>query len=398
VKAVRAQRLLSALVASLSALQLAAPASADEPSDRHFFWRPSLQAQTVVEDDAHVGGSSQDGDVSFQFVPRVEAAWRTSAYELEADVAADLRRYTHEKTLNDQFVRAYVSGEAGLVPGLTLRISDAFVPQPVRLGVPEDATSNLLQTNRVEADVRYWRELSEGRELSIGLRGTRFNSPGFAALVPGPGGAPVVDPKFQANFWEGGGFLRFQNAVGKRSAFYLQGSARYRSFDQSSASDHTQGSMLLGFRTNFLRNFGFEIEGGAGVLDFSGGDRVPRFLGRAELLYRTTRGWRLALGLHNRFTADLAGNDFMDATGRLVVERFFGKRTAATLTTFVSLLDAASASPQRNGFGGVELVLRRQLTRRVQLGLSYRYWENAGSFAADDFQQNRVTFGLSYRH
>jgi hypothetical protein len=374
VKAVRAQRLLSALVASLSALQLAAPASADEPSDRHFFWRPSLQAQTVVEDDAHVGGSSQDGDVSFQFVPRVEAAWRTSAYELEADVAADLRRYTHEKTLNDQFVRAYVSGEAGLVPGLTLRVSDAFVPQPVRLGVPEDATSNLLQTNRVEADVRYWRELSEGRELSIGLRGTRFNSPGFAALVPGPGGAPVVDPKFQANFWEGGGFLRFQNAVGKRSAFYLQGSARYRSFDQSSASDHTQGSMLLGFRTNFLRNFGFEI------------------------LYRTTRGWRLALGLHNRFTADLAGNDFMDATGRLVVERFFGKRTAATLTTFVSLLDAASASPQRNGFGGVELVLRRQLTRRVQLGLSYRYWENAGSFAADDFQQNRVTFGLSYRH
>jgi len=398
VKAVRVQRLGSALVASLFGILLAAPAPGDEPSDRHFFWQPSLLAQTVLEDDALAGDGSQDGDISFQVVPRFEAAWRTSAYELEADVGADLRRYTHEKSLNEQFVRAKVSGEAGLVPGLTLRVSDAYVPQPVRLGVPEDATSNLLQTNRLEADVRYWRELPEGRELSIGVRGTRFNSPGFAALVPGPGGAPVVDPKFQPDFWEGGGFLEFRNEVGQRSSVYLLGAASYRSFDESSTSDHTQGSMLLGFRTHFLRNFGFEIEGGAGVLDFSGGDRVPRFLGRAELLYRTTHGWRVALGLHNRFTADLVGNDFMDATGRLVVERFFGKRTAATLTTFVSLLDAASASPERNGFGGVELVLRRQLTRRIQLGLSYRYWENAGSFAADDFQQNRFTLGLSYQH
>ena len=396
--AVRGQRLRSALVASLFAIPLAAPAPAEELADRQFFWRPSLQARSVFEDDAYADGSRRDGDASFQFVPRLEAAWRTSAYEIEADVAGDLRRYTHEKTLNDQFVRAYVSGEAGLVPGLTLRVSDAYVPQPVRLGMPEDSTANLLQTNRLEAEVRYWRELPEGRELSIGLRGTRFDSPGFAALVPGPGGSPVVDPSFQASFWGGGGFLRFQNAVGKRSAVYLLGDAQYRSFDQSSASDHAQGSVLLGFRTHFLRSFGFEVEGGAGVLDFSGGDLVPRFLGRAELLYRTARGWRLALGLHNRFAADLAGNDFTDATGRLVIERFFGNRTAATLTTFVSLLDAASASPRRNGFGGVELVLRRQITRRVQLGLSYRYWENAGSFAADDFQQNRIAFGLSYRH
>ena len=34
---------------------------------------------------------------------------------------------------------------------------------------------------------------------------------------------------------------------------------------------------------------------------------------------------------------------------------------------------------------------------RIQIGLVYRYWGNGGSFAADDFYQNRVGIELGFR-
>ena len=36
--------------------------------------------------------------------------------------------------------------------------------------------------------------------------------------------------------------------------------------------------------------------------------------------------------------------------------------------------------------------------RRVTASLAYRYWENAGSFRLDDFDQSRIVLALTYRH
>ena len=45
----------------------------------------------------------------------------------------------------------------------------------------------------------------------------------------------------------------------------------------------------------------------------------------------------------------------------------------------------------------VEASLTRQLTRRLEAVLAYRHWRNGGSNQTQDFNQNRVTLGLTYR-
>ena len=96
--------------------------------------------------------------------------------------------------------------------------------------------------------------------------------------------------------------------------------------------------------------------------------------------------------------SDLIGNDFIDTTGRLTLEKYFGLQTSATVTAFVSQLDAQSDHPSHNLFGGAEVVLRRQLSRSFQVSVAYRYWENDGGFATDDFRQNQASVSFSYRH
>ena len=50
-----------------------------------------------------------------------------------------------------------------------------------------------------------------------------------------------------------------------------------------------------------------------------------------------------------------------------------------------------------NLFGGTELRIRRQVTRSLQLALSYRHWRNRGAFDLDDFSQNRIALELDFR-
>ena len=76
----------------------------------------------------------------------------------------------------------------------------------------------------------------------------------------------------------------------------------------------------------------------------------------------------------------------------------FGRRTAASVTGFLSYLTSDSSQPGSNLFGGAEIAVRRQLSRRFQLGFAYRYWQNAGAFSGDDLRQNRGMLTLSYRH
>ena len=42
--------------------------------------------------------------------------------------------------------------------------------------------------------------------------------------------------------------------------------------------------------------------------------------------------------------------------------------------------------------------MRRQLTRRTQVRISYRYWDNQGDYEVDDMQQNRLLVELNLRY
>lgn len=389
------RRLLACLTL---ALLLATPAGADEGAERRFTWRPSFETRSVYDDNAFLSESEEDADVGVWMLPRLELDYRTPAAEVGADLGVEIPRYFDNSSLNDAFWRVKGHGKVGLWPGLSLRVSDAYTPQPVALGRPDDAPTNLIQSNRAEAEFRYWRELWSGRELTLGIQGARFDGDEFDALVPGPGGTAVVDPDFRASFSEGGGYGELRNPVGENHAILLRTNVRYRSFDEVSEADHLLAAGLLGLESRLPGGLDLELSGGYGWLDSDGNSSEPHVIGRADLGWRHRSGVQLRLGFHHEMTQDLVGNDFMDTTGRLSVEKYFGLRTSATVTGFVSQLDSDTLSPSGNLFGGAEIVVRRQLSRRFQLSLAYRYWENAGSFGLDDFQQNQASVSLSYRH
>jgi hypothetical protein len=376
---------------------LAVSARADEGEDRRFTWRPSVQVRAALNDNITLT-EDEDADVGAWIAPRLEAAWRTPDYQLGFDGTLDVHNYTDSKDADETFYRVHSFAEAGLLPGLSFRVSDSFTPQPRALGLPEDEPVNLLQTNRAEAELRYWHELPGQREITVAALGGRFDAERFAALVEGPGGAVVLDPGFRADFWEGAGVVELQNPFGDQHAAYLRGLARQRSFDDPAGADHLEASGLLGFRSHMEQGLELDVAGGWGVLDLSGSDTESSLLGRASLAIRRPGGWRYHLGLHHQLTVDVAGNEFVDTTGRLGVEKYFGKRTAVSLIGFLSQLDSDSTSPSGNRFGGAELKVRRQLSRRVEASLAYRHWENAGSFELDDMRQDRAMLSLTYRH
>ncbi|MGH0030391.1 MAG: hypothetical protein ACQGVC_11420, partial [Myxococcota bacterium] len=89
--------------------------------------------------------------------------------------------------------------------------------------------------------------------------------------------------------------------------------------------------------------------------------------------------------------------DFVDTTGRVGGEKYFGERTAVSLIGFRAQLESDSTSPSYNLFGGAEAKVRRALSRNFQASLAYRFWENAGSFSGDNMNQNRLMLTLTYR-
>jgi hypothetical protein len=382
----------------LAVVLLAGAAAAEEDGLRRFHFRPSLQTRAILSDNIGVVDNGRDGDVGVWFAPRVELGFREDAYELGVDASLDVRRYTERAGFDETFYRVHSYGEVGLLPGLTFRLSDAYTPQPVMLGVPDDEPANLVQTNRAQLEMRYWRELAGGREVTAGLTGGRLDTHRFATLVAGPGGAAVLDTGFKADFWEGGGFLELQNPLGDDHGAYVRGLVRHRSFDDRAGADHLEASALLGFRSQIEPGLALDIAGGWGWLDLREGGSDSRSLARASLSLRRPDGWHFELGAHNEFTIDVAGNDFVDTTGRLQVEKYFGPRTVASATGFVSYLTSDSTQPSSNLFGGAEVSVRRQLSRRFQVGFAYRYWQNAGAFSGDDLRQNRGMLTLTYRH
>lgn len=392
---------LRAAAVAVALLSLSAPAAgsesgagaASETRRNRFSIHPSIQASAVADSSVRLREDDSEGDLGVFLFPRIELGYHGHWFDLGADLGADIRRYVDGDSPSDEFFRVSGFAEVGLVPGLTFHLSDAFTPTPVDLGKPEDHAENLVQTNRIVAKFRYWRELPGEREMVVSLEGTRLSSESFVADV----GNGVLDARFHADFWEGALVGEVRSPIWDRTSGFLRTHLRYRSFDDSSASDFGDLAVLLGLRTHWFRNLDFDVAGGYGLLAFDSGSK-NRFLGEANLRYRIANGTTLRLSFVNRNTADIVGNDFVETAGKIGLEQRFGERTAASIELFLSRINNEVWDSGADLFGGAEARVRRQLSRRTQLELSYRYWKNAGDYSSDDFSQHQLSLVVSYRH
>lgn len=382
----------------LAGLLLAAPAARAEDEGHRYSLHPSLRLVGVADDNAYLDDDDRDGAVGVWIQPGLEAGYRGRWLELGTDVGADIRRYPGEPSLDDEFWRAVTFAELGLLSGLTARISDTFVPQPVQLGRPEGETENLVQTHRLEGRLRYWRELPRARELELGVSGTRFLGESFAADVLDSDGSRIVDAHFRPDYWEGAGYAEVQNPLGRQTSVFVRGQAQYRAFDDAPRSDHLDASLLAGMRSRRFKDLELELAGGWGLLHFDRGDSRNRFLAEGSLLQRLPRGWSWRAAAHHRFSEDLTGDEFIETTLRLGLEKRLGARTAAELSLFGTRFESEHKDRRENLFAGVEVELRRQLMRRLQAKIRYRHWRNAGDYEFDDFYQNQIALELAYRY
>ena len=376
---------------------VAAAARADEGAESRFFYRSSFDVRSALTDNAFLTSNHEDRDLGFWLEPRLELGYRIPAAQIDADLGAQVPRYLDHGSLNDTFWRARLQGEAGLWPGFSVRLSDAYTPQPIALGAPDDATPNLAQTNRAEGELRYWREFNGGRELTVGVEGARFDSDKIEAFVPGSGGGAVFDSNFRPDYSEAGGFAEVRNPLNEDNALLFHAGTQYRSYDALSQGEYLNAEGTVGLESRLPGGLQLALAGGFGWLDSREGGGAPLGLGRATLTWQATSDLRVQLGFHHQITSDLAGNDFVDTTGRVTLEKYFGLSTAASVTAFMSNLDSQSSHPSHDLFGGAELVLRHQLSRNFQVAVSYRYWDNGGSFDADNFRQNQASLTFSYR-
>lgn len=387
---------LVAIVAS--ALLLASSAARAEGEPDRFLLDPSIRVLGVVDDNPFFEDDGTETRFGVWVQPRLEAGYQRRAFEVGVDLGADLRQTIDEPSLCQEYWRLTGFAELGLLPGLSLRVSDTYAPQPLQLGRPEDGTDNLLQSNRLDAQIRYWRELPRGRELEFGVRGTRFTGEHFRVERPGIGGSPIIDDDFRPDFWQGAAYAEIQTHFGRRTSGYLRGHVRTRIFDDAPRSDHTDVSVIVGVRWRRLQNLEIELASGWGLVSFASLGSSSRVLGKVDLRHWLPRGWSWRLSVENKFTADLAGNDFLETTGRVELEKRFGERTAVSAGAFLSRFENEGWMSEENLFGGAEVQLRRQFSRRIQAKLSYRHWRNGGEHSFDDFRQNRIALEISYRH
>ena len=390
-----ARRARAVLLAGV--LLLVAGASHAEGERGVFTWHPSLRVTGVADDNVRFSDGGRDGSVGVWVTPRIELDYSAPVFAVGADLGVDYRHYSGEgKPVSDILYRAVGWGDVGLGHGFSAGLSNAFVPQAVRLGRPEDDTANLVQTNRVDADVTWRRELATGRELAAGVVATYFLSDDYSEAVPLQGGGFVVDPAFEPSYAQGLFYGELQNAIGERTEAFVRGQVSYRDFTELSAGDNTNVSTLLGIRSRHFDALDLELAGGGGAL-FFGGDTGWRALARLSARYRLDIGLSLWATARHLSTPDLAVDPTHQTTLELGFEQRFGPAMALDARIFATRFLGDARGSGGNLFGAAELRLRRQITEQIQAGLTYRHWRNAGSLGVDDFRQNRVGLELGFR-
>ena len=142
---------------------------------------------------------------------------------------------------------------------------------------------NLVQTQRADLGVRYWRELPGRSEIELGAQGSYFTSEGFLAVIPTGGGGNVIDPDFEADFWQASGYLEWQKPLTSRESGFALGQAGRRDYRDERRPAHTNALVQLGVRSRRFHGARLEVAAGYGLLAFDTGGNQHAFLGHAKL-------------------------------------------------------------------------------------------------------------------
>jgi len=389
--------LRKATLVAVGALLICASVVRAEEEESRFTYHPSLLITLIGDDDPYLEERPSEGTFGAWVAPNLELGYRADFYELRADLGADIRPYAGASDLSEEFYRAILEGEIGLVPGLSLRVANAFKPQFERVSSPADETRNLQQTNQLDTEIRYWKELPGRRELLMAARGTYFVGEDFNAQLFTDNGAPLVHADFEPDHWEGAGKLELQAPFGERSSLYARSEFEFRSYSEAEVPDRGEFAILFGARSRFIRNLEIDVSAGYGMVAFKSNDDLHRFVGEGRFRYRLPDGWALRASGANRFVTDLAGNVFVETTGRIGIEKHFGEMITASVAAFISRLENNAWNLSKNLFGGAEFRIQSRIGRHTSVALTYRYWDNAGNFSMDDFDQNRVALEFFYR-
>jgi opacity protein-like surface antigen len=395
---IRLSTVVSLLVAfawlvSNAGVAFAVRGSGAETDENRFSWHPSIVFSTVGDDNTQLERSDSNSDLGFFITPRVELAYQGHWFDLGADLGADIFRYTKNSSPSDEFYRLSGWAELGLLPGFTMRFANDFVPSAVDLASPENHPANLVQTNRSVVDFGYWVEVPGDGEVTLSVQGARLMSESFAANIRGNG----IDGNFRSDLWEASFIGEYQTPLVESLSGFVRTNVRFRSFDDNALGNFGDLAFVVGIRTDWLENVEFEMSAGYGLLGYYKGDRNHSFVGDLNLRYFVRDGTSLRLSFQNQNVYDIIGNAFAETAVRFGLEHHFGERTAAEIALFSTRLDNQTWNSGVNYYAGVDANIRRQLSRRTQVELAYRYWRNAGDYSSDNFSQNQLMLTFSYR-
>jgi hypothetical protein len=357
----------------------------------------AVRAATVYDDNFRNNDREID-DLGYWIEPRLDAEYTRRKLRLKAELGADLRIHPQHSQDNDGFLHVVGEFDWRLGRGLTLFISDAFVPGSFELGRPSDDVGNLGQTNRAEAELRYERELPGQRGILFGVGGSRFTTEDFEASLDTDGdGLTERNPDFHSDYWEADAYLELQQRFGRKHRLYIRGEARERRFDEFRQADYSELFGLIGVRGRLGRRIRWGAALGYGQLDYERGGSDGRVLGNAKIEYPFGRGYQLDASVSRRLTSDAAFSDFRETTWRAALLKRMGSRMEVTLASFLTSFRNSVADERDNRVWGAELEVRRHLWRHVEGSLRLQHFHNGGDESADDFRKNRVLLELTYR-
>jgi hypothetical protein len=375
----------------------AAPSAWGEGEEEGFSFHPSIELSPVYDDEPslHQLGGQDDAEVGFWMRPGVELGYRRPALDLRGDFGVDVRRYVDFELLDDEFWYALTSAEVGLVPGLTARFANDFTPHYIQLGQPEDHGLNLAQTNRSDAELRYWRDLGNGREVELGTRGSYFHSERFSAGFPSAGG-PTVDPSYRPDFWQTTAFVESRAPLGREVTSRMSAEYGYRDFRDGARADHQNAAMTVGLVATPVEGLEIQLDAGYGAILFDGLRDVHQPLGRFALDATLPAGFAWHTAVENAFRSNLRGNEVIEASGEVGLTKQFGERVDASAEVFAARFEDRGAAS--NLYGGFEAELGWDMAEQTRLALRYRHWRNRGDAGFDDLTQNVLFLTFRFRH
>jgi hypothetical protein len=375
------------------------PVSRSEASEGRFRVRPELKVTFVADDNFYHEKRDEVSAYGTWIYPSLALDYQRGSFRVGGDVGADVRLYTGGKDLNDTYYVVAAEAEYRTLRGLTLRLSNVYAPQPLWLGRPTDDTGNLVQSNTLNAEARLRREFKRSTALELGVQGSWFTSESFGTAMDLHDDEVLEEiDDFRPDYLDFSTFVEGQYSLGRRALFFARARARLRDYEEIPRGDYTEFSGVVGLRTDQWRRLWLEIAFGYGSINW---ERLPsegRFVGRVTFNYEMPRGWTLKGSFGRTLTSQAVGTDFSENFARFGIEKLFGPRTRAYLGFWWNSFNSGVPGERENSSVAGEFSLRRQITRRIEAVLAYRYWKNGGHQSSDDFTQNRVTLAFSYRY